>query len=618
VVGAPNIREVQSGVRSMMRSLACRGPDGEGIECWPSAVLGHRRLSIFDLSELGRQPMCTPDRAVATVFNGAIYNFHDLRTDLIRSGYSFRSQTDTEVLLHGYCEWGIDRLVEKLRGMFAFALWDDRSRKLFLVRDRLGVKPLCYVDSAAGLAFASTPRALFDAGYAENVDPQAVAEFLEFGYVPDERSIYEGVHKVPAATILEWSDGTHRSREYWSLPEVRSSGPSFAEAVEETERILLKSVELRLNADVPVGSLLSGGIDSSLICWAIAKLGGDLTAYTVGTPGDRLDESSDATLTAKHLGIRHRVINLTGNDEPEIEDLLAAYGEPFACASALGVLRVSRAIKPSATVLLTGEGGDDVFLGYPEHRNLWRAERLANRLPRVAAQSWTSLRRVVPQVGPLRRIAHFLDYACGGVGAVACAHPGLPAYGGLLGERLAGRQVVQRSIPWAPEAGRSVLRDFLQFDRRGRFVGEYMTKVDGGTMRYALEARAPFLDHELWNFAATLGFDIRLRGGQLKAVLRALARRHLGDRVADAPKRGFGIPVSRWMTGQWRASVDEAFDDSCLANDGWIRGESLRSNWKAARTRGHAPTRFWYLFVLEAWLRRAHSQASAQVEAHVP
>ncbi len=617
LAGSPDREVAEGDVLRMMRSLERRGPDGEGLEAWNHATLGHRRLSIFDLSELGRQPMSTPDRTLATVFNGAIYNFHELRADLIRSGYRFRSRTDTEVLLHGYREWGVDRLVEKLRGMFAFALWDDHLQTLFLVRDRLGVKPLCYVERAGMLAFSSTPRALRDAGLAGDLDPQALAEFLEFGYVTDERSIYAGVRKLPAATILEWSNGKLQTREYWTPPEARTSGgPRFEDALEETERLLLKSVELRLSADVPVGALLSGGIDSSLVCWAVALLGGDLTAFTVGTPGDSLDETSDAVLTAKQLGIRHRVIQVTGQEAPDVDELIAAYAEPFACASALGVLRVSRAIKPFATVLLTGEGGDDVFLGYPEHRHFWQAQRMANAVPGGIAGSWTALRRLVPQVGPLRRMTHFLDYASGGVGAVANAHPGLPAYGPMLGERMAGYSVAQRSIPLSSEAGRTVLRDFLRFDRRGRFAGEYMTKVDGGTMHYALEARAPFLDQEIWDFAAALPFEIRLRRGRLKAVLRELARRHLGDRVADAPKRGFGIPVCRWMAGEWRASVDAAFDDAVLVKQGWIGGQALGTGWKQAVTHGEVPVRFWYLFVLESWLRREHACQSSPA-AHV-
>jgi asparagine synthase (glutamine-hydrolysing) len=616
--GSTDLPNAEHIVRLMLHSLERRGPDSEGLESWNGAVLGHRRLSIFDLSELGHQPMFTPDRSLAVVFNGAIYNFHDLRADLMRAGYRFRSQTDTEVLLHGYREWGIDVLVGKLRGMFAFVIWDDRAKSMTLVRDRLGVKPLCYVEHEGGLAFASTPRALRDAGLAGEIDPQAVGDFLEFGYVTDDRSIYKGVRKLPAATILEWSAGRLKSREYWTLPEASSShAPSFEEAVEETERLLLKAVELRLLADVPVGALLSGGIDSSLVCWAVAKLGGDLTSFTVGTAGDPLDETSASLLTAKHLGIRHQVIELSGSKTPEIDELVAAYGEPFACASALGVLRVSRAIKPEATVLLTGEGGDDVFLGYPEHKNLWTAQKLAAKVPSALAGSWPALRRAVPQTGSLRRITHFLDYATGGVGAVACAHPGLPAYGNLLADRMAGYAVPQRLIPWSPAAGRNVLSEFLHFDRRGRFVGEYMTKVDGGTMRFALEARAPFLDQELWNFAAKLPFDVRLRGGELKAVLRELARRHLGDRVAGAPKRGFSIPVQRWMVGNWRESVDAVFADPLLAREGWIRRDALQSRWKQIRTGEKAPMQFWYLYVLESWLRHERAAVAPNLAAQI-
>ena len=275
-------QDAEHRVRLMLRSLERRGPDSEGLEAWDGAVLGHRRLSIFDLSELGHQPMFTTDRSLAVVFNGAIYNFHDLRDELIQAGYHFRSQTDTEVLLHGFREWGIDVLVAKLRGMFAFVIWDDRAKSLTLVRDRLGVKPLCFVERDGGLAFASTPRALHEAGLAGEIDPQAITDFLEFGYVTDNRSIYRDVQKVPAATILEWSAGKLHSREYWTLSEAGSSSAvGFEDAVDETERLLLKSVELRLLADVPVGALLSGGIDSSLVCWAVAKLGGDLTAFTV-------------------------------------------------------------------------------------------------------------------------------------------------------------------------------------------------------------------------------------------------------------------------------------------------------------------------------------------------
>ncbi|MBD0372882.1 MAG: asparagine synthase (glutamine-hydrolyzing) [Pyrinomonadaceae bacterium] len=606
-------------VRLMVRALERRGPDGCGFESWPEAVLGHRRLAIFDLSNAGRQPMLSPDGALGVVFNGAVYNWRALRSALEARGYSFKSQTDTEVLIHGYREWGIDGLVNRLRGMFAFGLWDNLGRKLFLVRDRLGVKPLLYSASDSCIAFASTARALKAAGFGQEIDEQAIAEYLEFGYVTDERSVYEGVKKVPAATILEWSDGCAHLRTYWTPPVIASSSNiTFDEAVEETEKLFLSAVEKRLHADVPVGALLSGGVDSSLVCWAIARLGGDVTAFTVGTPGDPWDETEDAVATASALGIKHRVLNLSADDAPGVDELVAAYAEPFACASALGMLRVSRAVASSATVLLTGDGGDDVFLGYPEHRHLWMAEKLARALPGSAASALRGMEAGLPKVGLFKRAASFMSYATGGLGAVACAHDGLPSYRrhNLLGERMMERDVSQRSLQRSLESGRRVLEEFLEYDRRTRFVGEYMTKVDGATMHHALEARSPFLDQELWEFAARLPFEIRLRKSQLKAVLRELARRRVGERVARGRKRGFGIPVGRWIAGRWRSQVEEALQDSLLDREGWIRKDATLALLNQSAEKGEAPNQLWYIFVLESWLRREREETlSSSTEA---
>ncbi|HZH32739.1 MAG TPA: asparagine synthase (glutamine-hydrolyzing) [Pyrinomonadaceae bacterium] len=608
-------------VARMVCALNRRGPDDEGIEAWGArAVLGHRRLSIFDLSEAGRQPMLSDDRRVGVVFNGAIYNFRALRAELEARGCRFRTQTDTEVLLHGYREWGFDELVARLRGMFAIGLWDDEARKLFLVRDRLGVKPLVYAARDGQLAFASTVRALRHGGFAGEIDEQAVAEYLEFGYVTDARAIYEGVAKVPAATIVEWSDGRLQSRVYWTPPEVaaRSSAPAFEEAVEQTEALFLRAVEQRLYADVPVGALLSGGVDSSLVCWAIARLGGDVTAYTIGTPGDAWDESADARATAGALGIRHRVLELSADGAPGVGELSAAYAEPFACASALGMLRVSRAVAPEATVLLTGDGGDDVFLGYPEHRHLWLAGKLAGSLPGAAARTWLARRESFPRVGALKRAASFLDYATGGLGAVACAHDGLPVYRrhGLLGERLMSATIEQRQIVWSHESARNVLAEFLRYDRRMRFVGEYLPKVDGATMHYALEARSPFLDQELWESAAALPYEVRLRRGQLKAVLREIARRRLGERVASGRKRGFGVPVGRWLAGRWRGAVEEMLADSLVERGGWIRAAPARALLARTAAEGAVPNQLWYVYVLESWLRHERADAQAHAAEH--
>ena len=603
----------------MTAAMAHRGPDGEGIEQLGPAVLGHRRLAIFDLSDAGRQPMLTRDGRVGVVFNGAIYNFVELRRELEAGGATFTSRTDTEVLLHGYRAWGLDRLVDRLRGMFAFALWDDAAGALFLVRDRLGVKPLLFARQAGSIAFASTVRALRAAGVTGDLDEAAVAEFLEFGFVSDDRCIYSGVEKLPAATILEWRDGRIQTRRYWEPPEAgTAAGLTFDDAVARSEELLLEAVRRRLEADVPVGALLSGGIDSGLVCWAVARLGGDISAFTVGAPGDASDESEDAAATARELGLRHHILPL-GDDGPgPIEDLVAAYAEPFAVESALGMLRISRRIRDAdITVLLTGDGGDDVFLGYPRHRHLLLVQRLAAHVPGAATPLWRGLRGLVPRVGNLRRAVHLADYVVGGLPAYLEAHEGLPQYRaqGLLGPRLRDATVGQRGRPWSVRSARGILGEYLEHDLRHQFVAEYLTKVDGGTMHHALEARSPFLDQELWEFASSLPVELRLHGGELKAILRELARRRIGPRMAGLRKRGFAVPVRDWMARGWRPVVDESFGDSVLAREGWTDGARVRAAMAAVAQGGRVNQQLWYLFVLEQWLRAERSGAATDAGA---
>ena len=602
-------------VRQMMATLTRRGPDSEGLKVWNGAVLGHRRLAIYDLSESGAQPMLSPDSSIGIVFNGAIYNFRELRVELEAQGYEFKSHTDTEVLIHGYHAWGLDKLLERIRGMFAFALWDDGKRTLFLVRDRLGVKPLVYAAHNGQLAFASTVRALRVGGFAGEIDDLALAEYLEFGYVTDQRSIYRGVQKVAAASVVEWSEGKLQTHTYWQPPTPTTKQPTFQEALEETERLFVSAVEKRLFADVPVGALLSGGIDSSLICWAIKHLGGDVTAFTIGTPGDPTDETADATDTARRLGIRHQVLELTSNSEPDLTEMVCAYAEPFACASALGMLRVSKAVRGSATVLLTGDGGDDVFLGYPEHRHLLLAQKVARSLPGFVASGWRNYQEKLPRAGSFKRLGSFMNYSTGGLGAVACAHDGLPAYRqyGMLGGRLADISLAQREMEWSHDSGRNVLAEFLEYDRTGRFVGEYMTKVDGATMFHSLEARSPFLDQDLWEFASGLSYELRLNGGRLKSLLRALAAQKIGEQLARGRKRGFSIPVNRWLVGRWRNAVTESLQTSIAGEQGWINSRAVVEQLNASVEKGWAPNQLWYIFVLESWLRQ---EQNFRVDAH--
>jgi asparagine synthase (glutamine-hydrolysing) len=317
-------------------------------------------------------------------------------------------------------------------------------------------------------------------------------------------------------------------------------------------------------------------------------------------------------MTAAKLGISHRVLEITSENPPEAADLVNAYAEPFACASALGMMRVSRTVASEATVLLTGDGGDDVFLGYPEHRHFWLAQRLAKNVPVPSPEIWSVVGRGLPKIGLLKRAGAFMDYVTGGLGAVTANHDGLPFYisAGILGDRLGGFTVPQRSIKRSRSSAQDLLTEFLAYDLRMRFVGEYLTKVDSATMYYSLEARSPFLDQDLWEFAGSLPYGVRLRHGNLKAVLRELARRKIGNRVATGAKRGFTIPVQAWITDRWRPILEESLRTSMLDAEGWIRAKNVLAALDKTVSRHWAPKQLWYLLVLEAWLKNEIESAA--------
>ena len=612
IVGLADSERAGQAVGRMIAALARRGPDAEGLAKLPGgAVLGHRRLAIFDLSAAGAQPMSSEDGALHVVFNGAIYNFKTLRAELEKHDCRFRSDSDTEVLLHGYRAWGIEELVQRLRGMFAFGLWDERARKLLLARDRLGVKPLVYAAGGKDLAFASTAGALERGGYGGAIDENALADVLRWGFVGETHCIYRGIRKLPPATILEWGGGKFRQYRYWQTPQPAPSPRlSFRDALAEAERRFREAVAIRLAADVPVAVLLSGGIDSSLICWAMAESGANLTAYTVGVNGDRDDESECAAATARRLGIRHCVLELAESEMPDIDELLSAYDEPFAGSSALAMLRVSRAIGRSAKVVLTGDGGDDLFLGYPRHCHLWLAEKLARRLPAALKQNWPSWRRAGLHGGRMRRALALIDYAAGGIGAYL-GKSGLERYHdkGLLGPRFTE---TQETFEDGERSRNAILEALIDFERRTRFVGEYLKKVDASTMHYGIEARSPFLDQELWNFGAALPIDLRLRRGELKALLRALARRRLGWSIALRRKRGFSVPAQRWLATHWFERAEQTLGDSILAREGWIDGRNALAELRRSSSRGAAAEELWNIFVLESWLQHDRQQRLGQ------
>ncbi|MGA3187023.1 MAG: asparagine synthase (glutamine-hydrolyzing) [Bryobacteraceae bacterium] len=613
VVYRDSSASAESVVRTMLPPLARRGPDAEGFFAWPGVGFGHRRLSIIDLSPAGAQPMLSADGEIGVVFNGCIYNFLEIRRELEQRGHRFRSQCDTEILIAGYREWGIDTMLPKLHGMFAFAIWDQPRRKLTMARDRLGVKPLVYRIWKDGIAFASTLGALQAGGFTDSVNPKAVLEFLDVGFVTDEQSIYTGTSKLPAGSLLEWDAGKVTERVYWTLPDVdESSSIRFEEAVEETERLIIEAVRLRLISDVPIGALLSGGIDSTLVCWGLSKLNVDIRAFTLGTPGDPDDESADARDIAQRLGIPHEVVHLGADQSLPLDELTAAYSEPFGSSSALGMLRVSQAVKPKATVLLTGDGGDDIFLGYSFFYNAWKAQNLSRKLPPGSAQVWNAVRPLVKHIPALRRAQNFLDYTTGGIGPFARVRVGVTYFEdrGMFGELLRGGEIRHRRIPASVDSAKNLLADLVRFQRRMHFTSEFMTKVDGGTMYHSLEARSPFLDHKLWEFAAKLPASIHFHEGRLKAVLREIVRRHVGPDVAFRQKQGFTIPVERWLATKWSSHLRELKDGSLLVKDGWFEPGVLSVAVDDALARKVVPNQLWSLVVFEHWLRRQATLAA--------
>jgi len=328
-------------------------------------------------------------------------------------------------------------------------------------------------------------------------------------------------------------------------------------------------------------------------------------AFTVRAGGSDSDESAAAADTARKLGISHEIVDMPESDF-SLDEFTDAYSEPFSCQSALAMLWVSRAVKRLATVLLTGDGGDDVFLGYSFFHNAWTAQKVAAHLPPAAAASWNLLSPVIPAPGPLRRAKRFLGYATGGLGPFLQAHDGLPYYWerSILGDRLAGRDLVQRHVAPSLESARRLLWDVFADHRSRHFVSEFMVKIDGATMHYALEARAPFLDQKVWEFAAALPAEVRFAGGNLKAVLREIARRRIGPEVAFREKRGFTVPVERWLAERWSGMLERLRHGTELELSGWVCRGSLEAPLRDALERRWIPVQLWRLLVLDHWLER--------------
>ncbi len=552
-------------------AISHRGPDAAAS--WTSAdgcvALAHRRLAIVELSEAGAQPMHWPDPALSIAFNGEIYNHHELRSQLRDLGCGFRGHSDTEVILAGFARWG-EGVFERLRGMFAIAIYDHAARRLLLARDRAGEKPLYWSRHRGGIVFASELTALFaDPEFPRRLDGAGVNSYLAFGYVPADQCLVAGVSKVAPAQLLRFDldSGAIEQRSYWCLPEPQPSEAADEGAlVDELHRLLGSAVREQLEADVPVAVLLSGGIDSSLVtACAAAASSRPVRTFSVGFPGDAaFDERQHARRIATHFGTQHVELELEPSSVDLIPELARRYDEPIADASMIPTYLLSRLVVQHGKAVLGGDGGDELFGGYRAYQGALRLESTRAMLPRWLRRAIAAGARSVLPVGyPGRNAIANL----GGTMAEGVAKVGTMFDADLrarLVPSLTSGDVLGAPERWKRalvEEARGVPGAFMASDFRSYLPGDILVKVDRASMASSLEVRVPFLDHRLIEFAfARVPNRLRTTADERKILLRRLARRLLPPDFDVARKQGFSIPLAAWLTPQLRESACEHFE----------------------------------------------------------
>jgi asparagine synthase (glutamine-hydrolysing) len=576
-------------VRRMAAALVHRGPDGEGFLDDGPISLGHRRLSIIDVKG-GAQPIFNEDGSVAVILNGEIYNYRELREEL-RARHSFRTQSDTEVLVHLYEEEG-EAMLGRLRGMFALALWDRRRERLLLARDPLGEKPLYYCESRAGLHFASDLRALRQGGAPLGaLDRDALSDYLELLYIPAPRTICAGARKLAAGHYLVCDARGSELRRYYAPP-APGSAEGLAPTATQLRAQLAEAVSLRLRSDVPIAALLSGGIDSSAVVALMAQeLGPGVRTFAVGF-GEADDELPYARAVAAKFRTEHRELILRDDVAAQTAEALAAYGEPFGDSSAVPAVAVCKAVAREAKVVLTGDGGDELFAGYGRYRTV-------AYLPRVPLASHGAAlldRLPLPRRAALRRLA------------LAFGSSGAARYRALVevfsrGERAALLGGLSR-VADAPEAASDV-DAALAFDLNTYLPDDLLAKADGASMRWGLEWRSPLVDRKLAAMVVPQPAATKLSRQDSKLLLKAAMRDLLPPEILTRKKRGFGSPVAQWLRGPLREQVGDLLRAPSARPSRCARTRALDRALTAALGAGGNAHQAWALFVLEVHLRGA-------------
>jgi asparagine synthase (glutamine-hydrolysing) len=624
--------QLEADAKRMIDSLAHRGPDDHGL--WSDLEVGlalcHRRLSIVDLSPAGHQPMTSANGRFIIAYNGEIYNFQELRSELEASGTQFRGHSDTEVILEAFSAHGIGPTIKRLIGMFAISVWDRRDRTLTLIRDRLGIKPLYWAKFGKLFMFGSELKALrAHPGWTVRIDRSAVAAFMRHNYIPAPFTIYDGVQKLEPGCILTlpWNGEPHIER-FWDARQIAKAGladplrASDRELTDRLENLLLDAVGRRMVADVPVGAFLSGGIDSSTVV-ALMKAAnvGPVRTFTIGFENAAFDEADHAAAVARHIGTDHTKLVVTAQDALDVVPKLPEYyDEPFADSSQIPTYLVSAMTRRHVTVALSGDGGDELFAGYNRYQLATRTWRTMALLPRplrsmmagaitsISADRWSKLLSFIPeqlrpaQIGDkLHKLASVLPVEDDNAlyrRLVTHWEPG----------QIAPNVEEAKGVLWDPQ----VTADFPHLLERMQFLDlvtylpdDILTKVDRASMAVALEARVPLIDHRVVEFAWRLPRAAKIRGGVSKWLLRQVLNRHVPKAITDRPKMGFGIPLGQWLRGPLRGWAENLLDEQRLRQAGLLDAARVRQVWidHLSGQRNHEYM-LWNVLMLESWRER--------------
>jgi len=587
---------------AMCDAITHRGPDDEGRQIIGGAALGMRRLSIIDVAG-GHQPIANETGDVTVVYNGEIYNYQELRARLLKAGHRLTTRSDTETLVHLYEDDG-DRLVDSLRGMFGFAIWDTRRQRLLLGRDRLGIKPLYYWERPDGVAFASELRSfLADPAFKPQLSEEAIALYLSFGYVPDPHCIFTGVRKLPPGHVLSWhrEDGISLRR-YWS-PLRPETSIDATEATRELRRLLEDAVRCHLESEVPLGAFLSGGIDSSTVVALMARaMDRKVQTFSIGFEEPEYNEAPHAARVAAALGTDHTELIVRPDADTLVEDVIRGFDEPFADSSALPMLLVSHLARERVTVALSGDGGDELFGGYTRYADVTGMEPPAP----------SPLRRLMRGLALLRAPgatgrAWMLNRARGWRGRYAntVATPLSSGEGGIATGRAAAYvpQLERVLDPWFERFGsRDLVTQMMLVDLETYLPGDILTKVDRMSMAVSLEARVPILDHLVVEFAMGLPSRLKLQRGTGKLILREAIAGVVPAPVLSRPKQGFAVPLDRWFRGPLRYRVDALTRKDARISE-WVDSQAVqRITTEHLSGRRNHQDGIWRLVALEGWL----------------